>query len=96
MTDQPIACTLPAGEVPVRLALIDDLVAGALLDRAPVPGGIRLRFRSEAEDRVRELVDLEARCCAFLDFTVGRDGDVVTVDVIGPWRAAMRQLVGEA
>jgi hypothetical protein len=80
MTDLPIACTLPAAAVPDRLALIESL---APLDREPIPGGSRLRFRPDAEPRVRELVALEAECCPFLTFAVTRDDDAVVVDVTG-------------
>jgi hypothetical protein len=83
MNELPIACTLPAGEVPDRLALIESLAADALLTRTALPDGLRLRFRGEAEDRVRELADLESRCCAFLDFAIGHDGGAVTLDVTG-------------
>jgi hypothetical protein len=83
MTDQPIACTLPAAERSARLELIESLAADALLDRTPLGDGLRLRFRGDAEARVRDVVALESRCCAFLDFAIRRDGDVVIVDVIG-------------
>jgi hypothetical protein len=71
-----IACTLPAAARPERLALLESLAADALLEA-------RLGFRTDAEDRVRELIALESQCCAFLDFEIGHDGDVVTVDVRG-------------
>jgi hypothetical protein len=92
MTDQPIACTLPADEVPGRLALIDALAADALLERVPIPRGVRLRFRAGAEPRVRELATLESRCCALLTFAVERSGDAVVLDVTGAPGAATRQL----
>jgi hypothetical protein len=81
MTDPPIACTLPAAELPARLALIERLEP---LARAPIPGGARMRFAAEAEGRVRELVALESRCCAFLDFAVTRGDGAVVLDVTGP------------
>jgi hypothetical protein len=85
MTDQPIACTLPAGEMPARLALVDTLAADALLDRQPIPGGVRSRFRAapEVERRVHELVALESRCCAFLRFEVARDDESIVLDITG-------------
>ncbi len=79
-----VACTLSVDRVPGRLALIGGLADDALLDQTPIPGGIRSRFRPGAERRVRELVELESQCCAFLDFAVGRDDDAILLDIIGP------------
>lgn len=85
MTDQPIACTLTADQVPDRVALIDALTSDALLGRQPVDGGVRWRFRDgpDVEQRVRELVALESRCCGFLRFDIGRDDSALTVDITG-------------
>jgi hypothetical protein len=85
MTDQPIACTLAVADVPGRLARLDTLTADALLDRQPIPGGMRSRFRDApaVEPRVRELVALESECCAFLSFEVGRAGDAIVLDITG-------------
>jgi hypothetical protein len=33
---------------------------------------------------VRELADLESRCCAFLRFELARDGEGIVLDVTGP------------
>ena len=81
MTDPPIACTLPAAEMPGRLALVDALAAGALIE--PISGGIRARFDADLEARVREFVALESQCCAFLRFDL-RAGEEVLLDVTGP------------
>ena len=85
MTEQPIACTLPAAEMPGRLALVDTLAADALLDRHPIAGGMRSRFHGDpdVERRVHELVALESRCCAFLRFDVTRDDDAIVLDITG-------------
>jgi hypothetical protein len=80
MPEPPIACTLPTAAMPGRLALVDSLAAEALV--TPIPGGIRARFAPPFEARVRELVALESRCCAFLRFDV-RVGDEVVLDVTG-------------
>jgi hypothetical protein len=82
MTD--IACTLSPARVPGRLALIEGLARDALVDQEPIPGGVRSRFRAAAESRVRRLAGLESRCCAFLDFTIARDGEAIVLDITGP------------
>jgi hypothetical protein len=86
MPDLPIACSLSPDGMTARLALIDALAADGLVDRTPTETGMRVRLRdtSDIEQRTRELVAAESACCAFLDFTLGReDGDLV-LDISGP------------
>jgi hypothetical protein len=57
-----------------------------LLDRTLTDAGLRVRLRDtpQIEQRTRELVAAESKCCAFLDFDLGReDGDLV-LDISGP------------
>jgi hypothetical protein len=86
MNDLPIACTLTPGAMTARLALIDALAADGLLDRTPTDAGLRVRLRDapEIERRVRELVAAEARCCPFLELTIGRDGGALVLEIGGP------------
>lgn len=86
MSDLPIACTLSADGMTARLALIDALAADGLIDRAPTAAGLRVRLRDtpEIEDRTRELVAAESRCCAFLDFTLAREEGELVLDIAGP------------
>jgi hypothetical protein len=86
MSELPIACTLSQEGLTARLALIDTLAADGLLGRTPTDTGMRVRLRDtpDIEARTRELVAAESRCCAFLDFALGRaDGDLV-LDISGP------------
>jgi hypothetical protein len=86
MTDLPIACTLTPNGMSARRALIDALAADGLLSRASTDSGLRVRLRDtpEIEERTRDLVAAEARCCAFLDFELGRDGGDLVLDISGP------------
>ena len=86
MPDLPIACTLTADGMTARRALIDALAADGLLERTPTDSGLRLRLRDtpEIERRTRELVAAESRCCAFLDFDLGRAGGDLVLDISGP------------
>jgi hypothetical protein len=89
MPDPPVACALSPDAMTARLALIDALGADGLLDRTPTASGLRVRLRDtpDIEQRTRELVAAESACCAFLDFTLGReDGDLV-LDITGPQNA---------
>src|SRR6478672_8554821 len=89
MPELPIACTLSPDGMTARLALIDALAVDGLLGRAPTAQGMRVRLRDtpDVERRTRELVAAESACCAFLDFTLGReDGDLV-LEITGPQNA---------
>ena len=72
-----------------RLALIDALAADGLLDRTPTASGMRVRLRDtpDIERRTRELVAAESACCAFLDFTLGRENGDLVLDITGPQNA---------
>ena len=74
---RPIACTLTQSELKDRGAAWRKLWASGLLHRERVPGGIRLQADRGAEDALRQLVDLERECCAWIDFRV--DGSMVTM-----------------
>ena len=86
MTDIPIACTLSPDGLQARLALIDTLAADGLLSRTATPSGMRIRLRDEPgiEQRTRQLVAAESRCCAFLTFQLGRDAGDLVLDIAGP------------
>ena len=86
MSDLPIACTLTPDGMTARLAVIDALGADGLIDRPPTETGLRVRLRGtqQIEQRTRELIVAESRCCAFLDFTLDHDGGELVLDISGP------------
>ena len=86
MSDLPIACTLTPDGMTARRGLIDELAADGLIDRTPTHAGLRVRLRDtpEIEQRTRELVAAESTCCAFLDFTLDREGGELVLDIAGP------------
>ena len=85
-TEIPIACTLSPDGFTARMGLIDALAVDGLIDRTDTERGVRVRLRDtpEIEQRVRELVAAESKCCAFLEFTLGREDDAIMLDVSGP------------
>lgn len=89
MPDLPIACTLSPDGMAARLALIDALAADGLLERTPTASDVRVRLRDtpDIEQRTRELVAAESACCAFLDFTLGREEGDLVLDITGPQNA---------
>jgi hypothetical protein len=86
MPDLPIACTLTPEGMTARFALIDALSADGLLDRTLTDGGlcVRLRDTPDIEQRARELIAAESRCCAFLEFDLTRDGGDLVLEISGP------------
>jgi hypothetical protein len=78
---RPIACTLSPLRLAGREAAWRALLAEGLVSGERRPDGVRLRLQRETEGRVRELVTLEAECCAWFHGTV-TPGDVVTVDLV--------------
>jgi hypothetical protein len=83
----PIACTLTPGDLQERLALIRGLTAEALLGHDRHGLVLALRYASEAVERVRAIVASEQQCCAFLNFEVREQPDVVHVTITAPENA---------
>ena len=86
MSDLPIACTLTSDDMTARLTLIDALATDGLLERTATDTGLRVRLRDtpQIEQRTRELVAAESKCCAFLDFDLGRENGDLVLDISGP------------
>jgi hypothetical protein len=84
---QPIACTLTAGDLRDRLAWIATLNSDALrgYDRANLT--LRLRYAPQAVQQVRELMRQEQACCAFLTFEMHEESDAVTLTIKAPEEA---------
>ena len=84
MKSLPIACSLTPGGLRERLALIRGLTTEALLgyDRSGLV--LALRYAPEATDRVRAMIASERHCCAFLNFDVREEPDVVHVTITAP------------
>ncbi len=92
------ACTLPEPELRRRgrdwKALIDE----ALVEKVPVPGGVRLTFRPErsvVEDLVG-LVYAERECCGWASWTLTSSAEaaVLAVTAEGEAAATVRSLFG--
>jgi hypothetical protein len=75
---RPIVCTLTAADLRDRGAAWRKLFASGLLHRDRVPGGIRLSAQPGAIDALRELIDLERECCAWIDHEVDSTGATLT------------------
>src|SRR5436190_1907794 len=78
-----IACSLPAAQLDERRARWKALADRAFLERALLPGGVRLSFLAEegVKEELRALAELERECCAFATFQVSAERSTVTLDV---------------
>lgn len=96
MTTPPIACTLDPAEMPQRGDEIRALGRDGLLSVERGERRVTLRFRPgpETRERVKSIVALESRCCAFLDFNVAgqEDATVLTIDAPEGGEPAMHDL----
>ena len=89
MADEiPIVCTLSADDYRNRLVEIAALSRDALrrVERRGLT--LDLRYAPEAATRVRQFVEQERRCCAFLQFELYEDVDEVRLLVTAPSTAA--------
>jgi hypothetical protein len=82
---QPVVCSLSPDGLHERKALIDELLARGLTGLTPIPGGVRDRLTPGPGIRadLDALVELEARCCAFLSLTVAVADGAIVLDVTG-------------
>jgi hypothetical protein len=95
------SCTLPAADLPGRLAEFDAAFAAGLRHAEVIsPTHARLVFTADrAQARaLAGLLDRESQCCSFFTFGQRADGDTVTVDVTVPpaHEATLAALAGRA
>jgi hypothetical protein len=80
----PIACTLEAGALASRLTEIQAFTSAYLLTHEMAGRVLRLKYRVEAVQELRRIVELERRCCAFLEFDIAEARDSVVLTVSAP------------
>jgi MerR family transcriptional regulator, copper efflux regulator len=79
---EPIACTLDATGIAVRLGEFADLFRAALVGRDTTADGIRFRFANGPgrEETIRDLARREQTCCSFFRFDIAVHGEEVWWD----------------
>lgn len=83
----PIACYLTDQELQARRRDYLEKAAAALIDSSELTNGFSFRFPLE-ESTLRdlaEIIDLERKCCPFLNFklTLEAGGDFVSLELTG-------------
>lgn len=86
-SEEPITCTLGAGDFKQRLGWIAELNRKALRSHAREGLVLDLRYDAKFADEVREMVRREAQCCAFLRFDVRKKADELLLTITAPEEA---------
>jgi hypothetical protein len=84
MDDDVIACSLDAGKLKDRLAWITSLNARSLRSSNRDDLTLTLDYDPVAIEDVRKMIAGEQSCCAFLDFVISENLDVVRVSIVAP------------
>lgn len=86
MTEQPLACALPAEEAERQARQTRTTLGAAVLSREEIEGGLRLRFPGDetTEAAIRDVIKAESRCCPFLAMALEPRGDELEFTVTGP------------
>jgi hypothetical protein len=89
-SELPIVCSLDATSARTRQERWRAIGDSALLESERTADGSTQIYRADAvvERELSELIRLEAECCAFLDFSLTRGNDRLTLKVSGPPEAA--------
>lgn len=82
-TDTPIACSLGADELAVRLAELRGIGKDALL-AVTRQGTLRFRADVKTRKRLEAIMAAESQCCSFLRFELTEDGGELVLAVTAP------------
>ena len=89
-TSDIVACTLSRSELEETSSAWQKLFRLSLASREEVPGGLRLAFHPGSAAALRQLVDIERDCCAWITFEL--DGATVTMTSPGTGASAIREM----
>jgi hypothetical protein len=78
-----IACDTTIAMPAARSGLAEALARGAIGPVRRLDNGVEVTFRPEARDDVLRYVELESRCCSFLDLAVATIGGGIVLTVTG-------------
>ncbi len=76
-------CTLDATDLADRERAWKKLLGSGLVHRERVPGGVRLTAGEGAAAALRQLIDLERECCAWIDYDYDSGDRAVTLTAQG-------------
>jgi hypothetical protein len=91
-TSDAVACTLTPAELKKTQLAWEKLLRTSLVSRDEVAGGLRLAFHEGSAAALRQLIDIERECCAWITFDL--DGPVVTMTAEGPGGQVIQKMWG--
>ena len=83
----PVACTLNMAGRTLRFAEIAALAERAILGHEQDGRTLRLRFAVDVAADLERLVELERKCCSFLEFEMHKGPDAVRLSITAPVEA---------
>lgn len=88
--EQPLACSLDRQERGERGRHLRVLSDAALVGRSRDASGLELRFTDAdgVRESLEELIELEGRCCPFLDFDLAARESELVLRIGGPANAS--------
>jgi hypothetical protein len=89
-TSGTIACTLSPEELSDTGSAWQKLFRTALVERAEIPGGLRLVVNEAGAQALRQLIGIERDCCRWITFEL--DGPRVSMTAEGAGAAAIRSM----
>jgi hypothetical protein len=84
VTDPSIVCSLTKKQLRERLDELRELSRDALISAQRDGLALRLRYKLEAEKRVRCMIEREQQCCAFLTFDLRIEVNAVALGINAP------------
>jgi hypothetical protein len=91
----PVACYLTDTELRRRRADYLDKIAGSLVESEELENGFKYRFRLADKfiGTLAEVIDLERKCCPFLNFRMSVESgkEFVSLELTGP--AGTREMI---
>ena len=89
-TSDTIACTLSQEELGDTTSAWQKLFRTALLERAEIPGGLRLVVNDASAEALQRLIGIERDCCRWITFEL--DGPRVSMTAEGAGATAIRSM----
>ena len=81
--DADLACDFTIATGLARSGLREDLARGIVRPIRELEDGVEVTFQVAAWDAVRRYIELESRCCPFLDLSARRTPEAVILTVSG-------------
>jgi hypothetical protein len=81
--DGDLACDFTLANEMARRGLREALAAGIVPPLRQIVGGVEVTLTPESWDTVLRYVDLESRCCSFLDLSAQRGDGAILLRVTG-------------